>query len=363
MRRHLALLLFSIACGWGSVTYTVTAITPADVNGNLWLGGISGNGQFAVANTAVAGYLYDGGVLASAFTISGTSPRVRGVNDSGTTAGHYDSGGAYGNRALSISSAGDITFLTNPIQEDAPSWVAGIDNAGNVAGTVITAANPYGSGRAIVWRADGSFIDITSAFPGAAWAGTAAIAENGYVIGKHPGGGFLYNFLTGQSVSLPEEVVGVSDAGHVTGYAWYGTQVATLYSGGTSVYIGSTDPGYLSQGLAVNSSGTVVGQSATPGGNWRAFVYSGGVMSDLNTLLSSNLDALLGGSGWYLSSAAAINNAGMVLAKAVSGAPTMPGYAVLLTPVGGDTPEPATYLLLGAGLGWVISCGRREHRG
>jgi probable HAF family extracellular repeat protein len=65
--------------------------------------------------------------------------------------------------------------------------------------------------------------------------------------------------------------------------------------------------GNTSQGLGINNSGQVVGQSIhIPGSNYNnhAFLYSGGVMTDLGTL------------GGTLSSAVAINNSGQVVGQA-----------------------------------------------
>jgi len=83
-------------------------------------------------------------------------------------------------------------------------------------------------------------------------------------------------------------------------------------------------------------------------------------MSDLNSLLTTNLDGLLGGNGWYLSSAEAISNTGVVLAKAEGGAGARQSFAMLLTPVEGETPEPGTCVLLGAGLGWLLLRSRGQ---
>jgi hypothetical protein len=80
-----------------------------------------------------------------------------------------------------------------------------------------------------------------------------------------------------------------------------------------------------------------VGQ-ATPTG---AFIYDT-QMRDLNTLIPP-------GSGWFLSSATGINDAGQITGTGSFGGPT---HAFLLTPVA--VPEPGSLLLLGAAAaGWA----------
>ena len=71
-------------------------------------------------------------------------------------------------------------------------------------------------------------------------------------------------------------------------------------------------------------------------GNYDAFLYSGGVMTDLNTLIPSN-------SGWTLDGATGINDLGQICGTGVN--PSGQTDAFLLTP----TPEPSTLALLGMG--------------
>jgi probable HAF family extracellular repeat protein len=89
-------------------------------------------------------------------------------------------------------------------------------------------------------------------------------------------------------------------------------------------------PGYSrSEGLAINSSGVVVGDSDPAGstGQTDAVIWQPGAgatytLSDLNSLIPS-------GTGWMLTRALAINDAGLIVAEGTQG-----GYshAVLLTP-------------------------------
>ncbi|MBV9307467.1 MAG: DUF3466 family protein [Acidobacteriaceae bacterium] len=101
-----------------------------------------------------------------------------------------------------------------------------------------------------------------------------------------------------------------------------------------------TDLGTLgggsSYGNAINNAGQVTGYSTFRYGEqgmaiaYRAFLYSNGQMTKLDTLIDPAL-------GIRLNSANAINDNGQIVANSIG------GHAYLLTPV----PEPRTWALLG----------------
>jgi probable HAF family extracellular repeat protein len=105
------------------------------------------------------------------------------------------------------------------------------------------------------------------------------------------------------------------------------------------------------QGNAINDSGEIVGTASNAYNNFSAFVYSNGVLTDLNTLISPN-------SGWILTDATAINDQGDI-----AGYGYAPGIgdraAFLLTPA---VPEPASFgLLSAASLGLLLRRRRPGH--
>jgi probable HAF family extracellular repeat protein len=76
-----------------------------------------------------------------------------------------------------------------------------------------------------------------------------------------------------------------------------------------------------SRAAGINTAGQVVGSSYAAPYTTRAFLYSGGVMTDLNTLLPA-------GSGWVLQSANAINDHGQIVGQGTHNGQT---HAFLLT--------------------------------
>jgi probable HAF family extracellular repeat protein len=100
---------------------------------------------------------------------------------------------------------------------------------------------------------------------------------------------------------------GINDSGQVVGYAYTpsGSTHAFLYSGGIMTDLGTLPGGTQSVAYGINASGQVVGYSSIDSsGDDHAFLYSGGVMKDLGTL---------GGSG---SAAYGINASGQVIGNA-----------------------------------------------
>lgn len=102
-------------------------------------------------------------------------------------------------------------------------------------------------------------------------------------LGTLPGGGNSFSW-------------GLNASGQVAGYAYFadGSYHAFLYSGGLMSDLGTLG-GKESEGFSINSFGQVVGTAAISdlpsGGPYHAFLYSGGVMSDLGTLGGPRSDA------------------------------------------------------------------------
>ena len=119
--------------------------------------------------------------------------------------------------------------------------------------------------------------------------------------------------------------IGINNYGQVTGQAdtndGYPSQ-AFLYDGIQMHDLGTLS-GLRSSGEGLNNSGQVVGYAETERERLYAFLYTGGRMVDLNTFLPE-------GSGWQLTSASDINDAGWITGSGTINGET---HAYLLRPV------------------------------
>lgn len=154
----------------------------------------------------------------------------------------------------------------------------------------------------------------------------------------------------GQSIATA-----INDTGHVAGYVYgnfklsgfpYVQPEAALWINGVITLLGTLTPspfiiqGPITEAHAINNLDQVVGVAAQGpeiGGGGphipAAFLYSNGILSDLNTLIPA-------GTGFTLQDAVGINDAGLILVNGVDG--NNQPHSFLLTP----TPEPATLSLL-----------------
>jgi probable HAF family extracellular repeat protein len=252
--------------------------------------------------------------------------------------------------------------------------INGIDDAGEIAGTsVMTGLGTVG----VIWNTTYPGGPVPIPIPGVTYG--PYISPNGtiaYSAAESPD--YLFSLTTGPTaidtvLGPAQRLAAVSNTGIVVGdwasgsflHAYEvlpGNVVVQPCASPTNCSGANVANGVYFQG--VNSTGQVVGYGTINDGSnaVHAFLYSGGSMRDLNGLLASSLDSILGGSGWYLTAAPGINDRGQILAVANNGSTSI---EVLLTPAdtsGTTTPEPGTLALLGTGTALLYFASRRGKR-
>jgi probable HAF family extracellular repeat protein len=117
----------------------------------------------------------------------------------------------------------------------------------------------------------------------------------------------------------------INAAGQVVGEGFNndGAYHAFIYRDGETEDLGVLDGFENSMALGINAKGEIVGRLKASSGLIHGFVYAAGKMADLN-------DLILQESGWVITEARAINDAGYIAANALSS--TGQSRAVLLVP-------------------------------
>jgi probable HAF family extracellular repeat protein len=322
-----------------------------------------------------AGQIFSVQTLGSLGSSAGT---VSAINNSGSTVGFITNvqgnqvpvsfGGGQANplsgygQANGINSAG--TVIGTSYINNAPyvtEWSNGqatnlgisgygvaINNAGQVAGGYNTST---GLLHAFVGT-NGSLVDLGTL--GGTWSSVNSLNSVGQAAGTSSTASGAFNaFFSNGSGMVGLGTLGgaysygmaINSAGAIAGSAQtsQGFMKAFLWNGGQLKDLGTLG-GSQSYAYGLNGTGTVVGTSWNTGNlAMHGFLYTGGVMIDLNQLLPLN-------SGWTIDAAYGINDSG-----AIVGTGTLNGqsYAIELVPSSNvlvGTPEPATLLLAGLGL-------------
>jgi uncharacterized protein (TIGR03437 family) len=303
------------------------------------------------------------------------------VNDSGVVVGgtlSLNLAASTGSVSPFIYENGALQPFTGPLQSLLP---LGVNNNSQVIGTFIEigsySLNYFVNSKAVLDPlAGGTLTDLAAITNGGGSAGFginstgvvagASVADNATNITP-----MLWQNLTPQPLPLLANysqgiATAVNDSGVAAGVAFdldfeslidpSATAHAVLFSNGSVTDLGVLQGDICSAASAINNSGSVVGFSSNqppdftlqlaglfypPANNYHAFLYSGGKMYNL-------ANQLVNGTGWQLSFAMGINNAGQIVGtgfyEGPNGAATVQ-RAFLLTPV----PGPSITSIVGAG--------------
>ncbi len=290
--------------------------------------------------------IYSNGLVTTIGTISLTDPGLSAVNGSEALAGYFYTGDYYtlAGSQIEITHAflyanGLATDLGTLPGVGGSSTANGINASGEVTGTNISLPNPNMDNIQVshAFLYSGGLMADIGTLPAGTGAAAAAINTSGQIAGAAYGldvhgnpfnhafrytGGVMQDL--GTLGGTNSTATAINDNGLVTGHADMANDWSDAFiSDGLTM----TDLGNLgaqsqygnvaSYGTAINASGVVVGVAYIPvtaqgGGIGHAFLYSGGQMVDLNSLIDLNdpLSPYVTLLGAY-----AINDAGMIITE------------------------------------------------
>ncbi len=221
---------------------------------------------------------------------------VYGVNASGVMAGTSFAGG---------QAHGTVWIGSSVIDLGAGTYGLAVSDAGAVAG---------GNGHAFI-LVNGQMRDLGT-LAGGSWSAAYAVNAEGSAAGYgdtgsggfeafmwSPGSGIVALGTLGGTNSY---ATSMNEAGVVTGHAALasGYEHAFEWSNGAMLDLGTL--GGNSFAYDINESGEVVGYSSLSNGASHAFLERNGLMVDLNSMLGT-------GTGWELTAAYGINDAGQIV--------------------------------------------------
>jgi probable HAF family extracellular repeat protein len=299
-------------------------------------GDVSGFGNHASA--AYTAFRWHGGTLTDLGDL-GCGSRGNAINDSGTVVGYSNVTCAESDKAGFQTTSGGLEEVGSLFAR--PTIANAINTSGQIVGSSVT---DHGTGRAFITGPGGigsQQVDLlaTSEPPGAQTLEAHGVNNSGDVVGiafffdqtcGSYDAPFLFSGSTIQSLNLLGGCSGqanaINDSGVVVGFEGVATGGSHAFSyDGTIHDLGAPSGTTISQALAVNSGGTIVGSAQAcnicPQVAWVQGTTGG--MQLLNDLIDPSL-------GWNLQSAAAINDSGQI---AGTGAINGTTHAFRLTPI------------------------------
>ncbi len=346
----------SLAATQYNVVY-LGAFSPAAVNASGQVVGTQSS--FTTGNK---GYLYSGGTLTPLGSLGGGQTVAAAINDSGMIGGYSTTS----SNATHAFVANGSTFTdVGVLPGGTTSYGTALSNSGQLVGygTTTTSFSPY---HAFRYDSANGLQDL-GVIPGGTTSRAYAINSLGEIAGDANGSGRPIHAMTiapgsstitdigslnNSNAATQSTAYGVNSSGTVVGSSQTSptsTFFPSVYtpgsgagSGMVNVALSGSAGGELD---GINGSGQAVGYSFDSTNTNVAILYSGGVTSDLNTLISPT-------SGWTLTGATAISSTGYIVGVGTYNGTS--NVAFELVPV----PEPASLGLLGIAGGLF----RRRHR-
>jgi probable HAF family extracellular repeat protein len=265
-------------------------------------------------------FLYSGGSLVDLGTLGGAESFAYRISDNGVVVGRaQDSSGKF--HAFVTTTNGNAIELTmlDPRADGDYGVATGVNSLGEVTGYFTTAGGhmearnrvfkylnfvvedigTFGAedGVAVAINNRGNIAGYFSEEPHADYAEHKSFAVlDGKLVAIGSLGGHL---TTARDMNNKDEIVGDGDIGN-------GIHHAFLFSEGVIRDLQTLPGGRRSAAYSINDRGDIVGSSEGSNGSARAIAISSGVMLDLNDLIPS-------GTGWVLTEARGINDAGRIV--------------------------------------------------
>ena len=349
---------------------TATAISQSgDVTGYC----VGQQGVSLLNNPPTHVFLYSKGKMTDLNITGQQTPVPMAINDSDIVAGGFLTinirlaGANFASTPFVRQANGTVTQPQGPMQGVLPFALTNSRATGghSDSGDLQFKSNVFLNSQAVVYLVADGTTTLYNAPAGAGVSAAFGINQNGTVAGasvsQNSGSAFkplLWQNAVPQTLPLLSGfqqalVSGVNDSGVAAGYGFNVNFTAFLdpsaaahavlfNKDGTLTDLGVLSGDRASLAAAINNSGTVVGFSNSsapnfalhlasilqnPSGSSRAFVYANGKMYDLATLVTNN------GTGWKLSNATGINNAGQITGTGIFQGPNgTEQHGFLLTP-------------------------------
>ena len=244
-------------------------------------------------------------------TLGGLYSDARGINASGQVIGvSTDGTGAYLSYRTAanapVNPSSDALGTLGGASRGPSTFVSGIDDAGRAVGESVSVSGFFHAFRTAANSPINPATDDLGDFGGQS-SSAVSINKNGDIVGTYlpaVAGAYPYAVLL-KSGTLTQlgglglgSVASMNDLDHV---AINVNEQASLWINGTVTLLAQL----VSAALGINNSGQTVGYAPAGTAPQHAFLYANGVRVDLNTLIPPN-------SGWTLTSATAINDAGQI---------------------------------------------------